>query len=105
MTLDFTPPWRRVSLPQAIKELVGVDIIEDSLDTIRAKAKKRGIVYEDNWDRGKFINEFLEKFVQPGLVNPTFVYDYPVEVSPLAKAKKDNPQLAERFELLLVKRK
>ena len=103
MTLDFTPPWRRVSLPQAIKELVGVDIIEDSLDTIRAKAKKQGIVYEDNWDRGKFINEFLEKFVQPGLVNPTFVYDYPVEVSPLAKAKKDNPQLAERFELFIGK--
>ena len=45
----------------------------------------------------------FEKFVQPGLVNPTFVYDYPVEVSPLAKAKKDNPQLAERFELFIGK--
>ena len=103
MALDFTPPWRRISLPQTIQELVGVDIVEDSLETIRAKAKERGLIYEDNWDRGKFVNEFLEKFVQPQLINPTFVFDYPVEISPLAKAKKDNPQLAERFELFIGK--
>ncbi len=103
MVLDFTPPWHRISLPQVIQELVGVDIVEDSLETIKAKAKERGVAYEDNWDRGKFVNEFLEKFVQPRLVNPTFVFDYPVEISPLAKAKKDNPQLAERFELFIGK--
>lgn len=103
MTLDFTPPWKRISLPQVIQELVGVDIVEDSLETIKAKAKERGMSYEDNWDRGKFVNEFLEQFVQPLLVNPTFVFDYPVEISPLAKAKKDSPQLAERFELFIGK--
>lgn len=103
MILDFTPPWKRISLPQAIQELVGVDIVEDSLETIRAKTKERGMSYEDSWDRGKFVNEFLEQFVQPLLVNPTFVFDYPVEISPLARAKKDNPQLAERFELFIGK--
>ena len=103
MILDFTPRWKRISLPRAIQELVVVDIVDDSLETIRAKTKERGMSYEDSWDRGKFVNEFLEQFVQPLLVNPTFVFDYPVEISPLARAKKDNPQLAERFELFIGK--
>lgn len=88
-------------LPEAIYEKTGVDILEDSLEAMREKARALGMPFEDTWDRGKFVNEFLERFVQPELVHPTFVLDYPVEISPLAKAKKDDPRLAERFELFI----
>lgn len=101
MTIDFTPPWRRLVLPEAIYEKTGVDILGDSLEVMREKAKALGMPFEDTWDRGKFVNELLERFVQPELVHPTFVLDYPVEISPLAKAKKDDPRLAERFELFI----
>ncbi len=101
MTIDFTPPWRRLLLPEAIREKTGIDILEDSLEIMRKKADALGMPWEVNWDRGKFVNELLERFVQPELIHPTFVLDYPVEISPLAKAKKDNPHLAERFELFI----
>jgi lysyl-tRNA synthetase class 2 len=101
MAIDFTPPWRRVFLPEAIREKTGIDILEDSLEIMRKKADALGMPWEVHWDRGKFVNELLERFVQPELIHPTFVLDYPVEISPLAKAKKDDPRLAERFELFI----
>lgn len=101
MTIDFTPPWQRLVLPEAISKKTGIDILEDSLETMQAKAKALGMAFEETWDRGKFVNELLERFIQPELVHPTFVLDYPVEISPLAKAKKDDPRLAERFELFI----
>lgn len=103
MTIDFTPPWQRISLREALLELSGVDILEDSTETMREVAKKNGIACEDSWDRGKLVNEFLEKFLQPRLVNPTFVLDYPTEISPLARTKKEDPRLVERFELFIGK--
>jgi len=66
-------------------------------------ARKNDIACEANWDRGKLVNEFLEKFLQPKLIHPTFVLDYPTEISPLAKTKKDDPRLVERFELFIGK--
>ncbi|MCX7731219.1 MAG: lysine--tRNA ligase, partial [Candidatus Caldatribacterium sp.] len=101
MTIDFTPPWKRIVLPEVLYEKTGVDVLEDPLDVIREKVRALGMAFDENWDRGKFVNELLERFVQPELVHPTFVLDYPVEISPLAKAKEDDPRLAERFELFI----
>ncbi|MCX7667434.1 MAG: lysine--tRNA ligase [Atribacterota bacterium] len=103
MTVDFTPPWKRVSLRDALRELVGIDILEDSTEKMKEVARQNNIPCEDNWDRGKLVNEFLEKFLQPKLINPTFVLDYPTEISPLARTKKEDPRLVERFELFIGK--
>ncbi|MGC8778344.1 MAG: lysine--tRNA ligase, partial [Candidatus Caldatribacteriaceae bacterium] len=103
MTIDFAPPWRRVSLREALHNLAGVDILEDSIEQMKEVARKNGIVCEENWDRGKLVNEFLEKFLQPELIHPTFVLDYPTEISPLARTKKEDPRLVERFELFIGK--
>ncbi|MEN3186135.1 MAG: lysine--tRNA ligase [Atribacterota bacterium] len=103
MTIDFTPPWKRISLREALRELVGIDILEDSTEKMKEVARQNGIVCEDGWDRGKLVNEFLEKFLQPRLIHPTFVLDYPTEISPLARTKKEDSRLAERFELFIGK--
>ena len=101
MTIDFTPPWRRLNLREVIQKEGGIDIFNDSVETLYQRGKKAGLNCDQNWDRGKYVNEFLDIFVQPHLVNPTFVLEYPVEISPLAKAKKNDPLVAERFELFI----
>jgi lysyl-tRNA synthetase class 2 len=103
MTIDFTPPWRRLNLREVIQKEGGIDIFNDSVETLYQRGKKAGLNCDQNWDRGKYVNEFLDIFVQPHLVNPTFVLEYPVEISPLAKAKKNDPLVAERFELFIGK--
>lgn len=103
MVIDFTPPWQRLNLREVIKKEGGVDIFEDSLEVLYQRGKKACLNCDPTWDRGKFVNEFLDIFVQPHLVNPTFILEYPVEISPLAKAKKNDPLVAERFELFIGK--
>ncbi|QPM67026.1 lysine--tRNA ligase [Atribacter laminatus] len=103
MTIDFTPPWRRLNLREVIQKEGGIDIFNDSVETLYQRGKKAGLNCDQTWDRGKYVNEFLDIFVQPHLVNPTFVLEYPVEISPLAKAKKNDPLVAERFELFIGK--
>ena len=103
IAIDFTPPWRRLNLREVIQKEGGIDIFEDSLETLYQRGKKAGLNCDQTWDRGKYVNEFLDIFVQPHLVNPTFVLEYPVEISPLAKAKKNDPFVAERFELFIGK--
>jgi len=100
--IDLTPPWQRLTMVEAIKKYVGVDFKNvTSLDEARKIAKDLGIEVEENWQVGHIINEVFEKKVEDFLVQPTFIMDYPVEVSPLAKRKKDNPQFTERFELVI----
>ncbi|WP_041725640.1 lysine--tRNA ligase [Caldicellulosiruptor acetigenus] len=100
--IDLTPPWQRLTMVEAIKKYVGVDFENvTSLDEARKIAKDLGIEVEENWQVGHIINEVFEKKVEDFLVQPTFIMDYPVEVSPLAKRKKDNPQFTERFELFI----
>jgi len=98
-TLDFTPPWRRITLREAIIEHCGIDF-EDytDADSLRARMLEKGIDVDPTKGRGKLIDELLSLFVEPTLVQPTFLLDYPVELSPLAKRKPDNPRLVERFE-------
>ncbi len=103
MTVNCSSPWRRISLREEIADAVGIDIFSDSHISLIEKARVAGIPCADDWNRGKVINELLEKFIQPHLVNPTFVMEYPVDISPLARATKKHPGIAERFELFIGK--
>ncbi|MBI4294724.1 MAG: lysine--tRNA ligase [Chloroflexi bacterium] len=97
--LELAPPWPRVELRQAIKERCGIDI-EDYPDaaSLRAKMDSLGVVVEGAKARGKLIDELISTYVEPGLIQPTFVIDYPVELSPLAKRKPGSDRYVERFE-------
>ena len=101
--IDLTPAWRRITMIDAIKEVTGIDFNTVKTDEeAQALAKEKGVEYEEiNKTRGHIINEFFETFVEETLIQPTFIMDYPVEVSPLTKRKKDNPSLVERFELFI----
>jgi lysyl-tRNA synthetase class 2 len=98
--LDFKTPWRRLPLAQALKEFAGEDITRPEAE-IREVAKNRGIDNADTLGIGKVINELYDRFVEPHLIQPTFIIDYPLETSPLAKKKRDNPKLVERFEVIV----
>ncbi len=101
--IDLTPHWRRVTMIDAIKEVTGVDFNTIKTDEEAQKiAKEKGVEYEEIKNtRGHIINEFFETFVEETLIQPTFIMDYPVEISPLTKRKKDVPELVERFELFI----
>lgn len=101
--IDLTPSWKKITMIDAIKEVTGVDFNEIKTDEEAQKiALEKGVKYEEIKNtRGHIINEFFETFVEDTLIQPTFILDYPVEVSPLTKRKKDNPALVERFELFI----
>ena len=101
--IDLTPGWKRIPMIEAIKEVTGVDFNTIKNDEeAQAIAKEKGIEFEEIKNtRGHIINEFFETFVEETLIQPTFIIDYPVEVSPLTKRKKDAPELVERFELFI----
>ena len=103
MDIDLTPGWRRISMIDSIKEVTGVDFNTIKTDEeAQAIAKEKGVEYEEIKNtRGHIINEFFETFVEETLIQPTFITDYPVEISPLTKRKKDRPELVERFELFI----
>ncbi len=99
--IDFTPPWPRLTMMEAM-ELQGVDpAVFESLEKAEAYAGKKNIGIEENASLGKVLDEIFKKKVEPGLIQPTFITDYPVELSPLARRKKDAPHLVERFELFI----
>ena len=101
--IDLSPEWKRITMIDAIKQVTGVDFNTINTDEEAQKiAKEKGVEYEEIKNtRGHIINEFFETFVEEKLIEPTFIMDYPVEVSPLTKRKKDDPRLVERFELLI----
>ena len=98
-TINLAPPWQRVYLRDAIKNYCEIDF-EDYPDatSLRAKMEEKGMEVDPNKGRGKLIDELISTFVEPNLVQPTFLIDYPVEMSPLAKRKRGNERLVERFE-------
>ncbi|MDO9555358.1 MAG: lysine--tRNA ligase [Atribacterota bacterium] len=99
--INFTPPWKRISMYKAIEEVSGINmekILQKDFDKI---VKKHGLNIKGNINRGEITNELFEKYVEPTLIQPTFIFDYPLEISPLSKQKKDNPELVERFELFV----
>ena len=92
-------PWRRITMFDAIKEYAGYDFNEITTDeAARTAAKEAGLEVEKDADRGTIINLFFEEKVEDKLIQPTFVMDYPIEISPLVKRKHDDPRLVYRFE-------
>lgn len=100
--IDLTPPFRRATMYDLIKEETGVDFAEiKTNEEAIAIAKEKGIEVSKETLKGDIVNKFFEFFCEDKLVAPTFVCDYPIEVSPLTKKKPDNPELTERFELFI----
>ena len=101
--IDLTPSWKKITMIEAIKEVTGIDFNTINTDEeARAIAKEKGVEFEEIKNtRGHIINEFFETFVEETLIQPTFIMDYPVEISPLTKRRNDDPRLVERFELFI----
>ncbi len=100
--IDLTPPWRRVTMSQAVLEQTGVDFsnIPDD-EAARAAAREKGLYMEHAMTRGEILNLFFEEYVEPTLIQPTFICDYPVDISPLAKRTPYDNRLTERFEVFI----
>ena len=97
--IDFAPPWKRVDFRQELKDLSGVDIDAYTDDeSLKHRATELGLDIEPKDGRAKVIDKLFSSYVEPRLAQPTFVLDYPVIMSPLAKAKPDSPGYVERFE-------
>ena len=103
MDIDLTPPFRRLPMNDAVKQYTGADFLQCASDEeARALAKSIGLTIEDKTaSRGKLLVEAFDAFVEDKLIQPTFITDYPVEVSPLTKRKPSAPHLTERFELFI----
>jgi len=101
--IDFTSPWPRISMAEAVKQESGIDFFDwQSDEEARACLKERKIHVEPHFTRGDCLAELFDEFVEYKLVQPTFIIDYPVDISPLAKRKPSDPRLTERFELFIV---
>lgn len=101
--LDFSTPWKRLTMVEAIKEYIGIDVEKTNVSELIEKAKnlKSDIEIPENVTRGEMINIMFEEIVQEKLVGPIIIYNYPKEVSPLAKICRDNPNYTERFEVFV----
>jgi lysyl-tRNA synthetase class 2 len=104
MTIDLTPPWPRIPMLEALKQKgVPEDIMHDR-EKAREWAISQKIVIHPGASLGKILDEIFQDKVEPYLIQPTFIIDYPIELSPLAKRKPENPDLVERFELFIASR-
>lgn len=99
--IDFKGPFRRLTMYDAIKEYTGVDISDLDEDGLRKVAKEMHIEVEDSMGKGKLVDEIFGEKVEGHLIQPTFITDYPVEMSPLTKKHRDKEGLVERFELIV----
>lgn len=103
--IDFEKPFERITMIDAVKKYTGVDFNEiDTLEKAREIAKEHNVKFEAHHLKGDILNLFFEEFVEEKLIQPTFLMDHPVEISPLTKRKPDNPDYTERFELFIVGR-
>lgn len=100
--MDLSKPFERITMVDAVKKYSGVDFNEiHTLEEARAIAKEKHIAFEERHKKGDILNLFFEEFVEKHLIQPTFVMDHPVEISPLTKKKPDNPEYVERFEFFM----
>ena len=101
--IDLGTKWKRITMIDSIKEACGVDFnkINTNEEAIKIAKEKHVEIPEGKETRGHIISLFFDEFVEQTLVQPTFVYDYPIEISPLAKKKKEDPRLVERFEAFI----
>ncbi len=98
--IEVKRPWKRLTLFDAIREYAGIDLepLREDREAAAKLAKSVGCSVEDHMGYGKIVDEVMSEKVQPNLIQPTFLYDYPLEISPLAKRKRDDPDLTERFQ-------
>lgn len=100
--MDLSKPFERITMVDAVKKYSGVDFNEiHTLEEARAIAKEKHIVFEEHHKKGDILNLFFEEFVEEHLIQPTFVMDHPIEISPLTKKKPENPEYVERFEFFM----
>jgi lysyl-tRNA synthetase class 2 len=100
--IDLGKPFARITMTDAVKQYSGVDFHEiHTLEEARAAAKAKGIAYEERHQKGDILNLFFDAFVEEHLIQPTFLTEHPVEISPLTKRKPDDPEHVERFELFI----
>ena len=100
--VDLTPPWRRLPMRDAILEETSIDIEEaPTLDSLRLRVEEEGLEVGPQPTRGTLVDEIFSEYVEPKLIQPTFVIDFPLEISPFAKKKPDRPHLVERFEFFI----
>lgn len=100
--IDLEKPFRRITMTEAVKEYSGVDFATiETLEEARAIAKEKGVAFEERHKRGDILNLFFETFCEEHMIQPTFVTDHPIEISPLTKKKPNNPDYVERFELFI----
>ena len=99
-SIDFKRPWKRFTMYGAIEHYTGVDVSEMDETAMRKAAAQMGIELDDTMARGKIIDEIFGSKCEPNLIQPTFITDYPVEMSPLAKKHRSKPGLVERFEAI-----
>ncbi len=101
--IDLTPKWKRVHMVDIVNEYTGVNFYDiETVEEARAAAKEHNVEIGDNMLYGHILNEFFEQKVEEELVQPTFVYGHPVEISPLAKKNDEDPRFTDRFELFIV---
>ena len=98
--INFQRPWKRITMFEAIQHFTGVDISQVDEQALRDAARKLKTPIEDSAGKGKIIDTLFSVHCEPKLIQPTFITDYPIEMSPLAKRHRDNPALAERFEVI-----
>ena len=97
--IDLTPPWKRLELRQGLIDAVGIDInAHPDAASLEAAMTAKGLKFKPGSPRGKLIEAMLGDFLEPTLIQPTFIYDYPRDISPLAKSKPGDPATVERFE-------
>ena len=100
--MDWGKPFERITMVDAVKKYAGVDWNEiHTLEDARAIADEKHVEYEERHKKGDILNLFFEEFVEEHLIQPTFVMDHPIEISPLTKKKPDNPEYVERFEMFI----
>ncbi len=100
--MDLGRPFERITMVDAVKKYAGVDFNEvHTLEEARALAKEHHVEFEERHKKGDILNLFFEEFVEEHLIQPTFVMDHPIEISPLTKKKPDNPEYVERFEMFM----
>ncbi len=103
--IDLSKGWKRMHMVDAIKEATGVDFWKEmTKEEAQALAKEHHVEIKDTMEVGHIINEFFEQKIEESLVQPTFVYGHPVEISPLAKKNPEDPRFTDRFELFIVRR-
>ncbi|KML08542.1 lysyl-tRNA synthetase [Bacillus safensis] len=103
--IDLKPEWKRLHMVEAVKEATGVDFWQEmSVEEAKQHAADHGVEISKNMTVGHIINEFFEQKVEETLVQPTFIYGHPVEISPLAKKNPEDPRFTDRFELFIVRR-